>query len=297
MLRGGHEGGGGSGTARRRRERQLRQHWGHEQLTLRMVLAATQHHSAPWGQRMARTREGGGARRTTRPSSGRSPPPGGWRAVLFHGRRRGSAAAARPAPLVEVQPQAGFGRHSGFHYEIILDARVPRLGQDWGLRTRSWQSDVAWRGLSGGRRSGSSLRRRRRRQRPSPGPVTRWGRQRKKKKRRKKKVPRSSSSSLARGRVVGKVVAEHMGPGEDAPGMEEVDKLIEEKVIRGREFILKHGLTELTLYSDRSHLYSRSSERCWLLWMKDRRRYVRRVGCSWVVDRYAAYWFRQPSLL
>ena len=89
------------------------------------------------------------------------------------------------------------------------------------------------------------------------------------------------SSSLARGRAVGKEVAEYMGPGDDAPGMEEVDKLIEEKVIRGREFILKHGLTELTLYSDRSHLYSQSSEKCWLLWMKDRRRYVRRVGCSW----------------
>ena len=51
-----------------------------------------------------------------------------------------------------------------------------RTGGTCRLRTRSWQSDVAWRRRFGGCWSGSSLRRRRRRQRPSPGPVTRWGR-------------------------------------------------------------------------------------------------------------------------
>ena len=61
MPVGGHAGGGGTASARRRRERRLRQrrlrqHWRHEQLTLRMVLAATQHHSARRGLEVARTR-------------------------------------------------------------------------------------------------------------------------------------------------------------------------------------------------------------------------------------------------
>ena len=101
---GGHDGGGGTGSARRRRERRLRQHWRHEQLTLRMVLAATQHHSAPRGQRMAGTR--GGARRTTRPRSRQAPPPGGWRAVLQHG-RRGDCVSRRAACTVGGGAAAG----------------------------------------------------------------------------------------------------------------------------------------------------------------------------------------------
>ena len=40
------EAGGGTGSARRRRERRLRMHWRHEQLSLRMALAAAMHHSA-----------------------------------------------------------------------------------------------------------------------------------------------------------------------------------------------------------------------------------------------------------
>ena len=36
----------GSGAARRRRERRLRTHWRHEQLTMRMLLASLEHHSA-----------------------------------------------------------------------------------------------------------------------------------------------------------------------------------------------------------------------------------------------------------
>ena len=60
MDEGGHDGGGGSGSALRRRERRLRQHWRHEQLALRMLLATFQHHAAPRGQTTARS--GGGAR-------------------------------------------------------------------------------------------------------------------------------------------------------------------------------------------------------------------------------------------
>ena len=211
-------------------------------------------------------------------------------------------AAARPAPLTEVQPQGGLVRHGGDGYEVVLNGRVPRLGQDWGDLSAA-DEELAVR-----RRLAQAVRRALEReqlareeaeaatQSRSSNKMGARG-QRKKKKRRKKTVPKSSSSSLARGALWARRFAEYVGPGEDALGMEEVDKLVEEKVIRGREFILKHGLTELTLYSDRTHLYSQSSERCWLIWMKDRRRYVRRVGCSWGVDRYAAYWFRQPGLL
>ena len=56
MGDGGHSGSGGTGSARRRRGRRLRQHLRHEQLTLCMVLAVTQHHSAPREPEMARTR-------------------------------------------------------------------------------------------------------------------------------------------------------------------------------------------------------------------------------------------------
>ena len=56
---GGHGGDGGSGSARRCRERRLRQHWRHEQLTLRMLLATFQHHATPRGQTTARSGGGG----------------------------------------------------------------------------------------------------------------------------------------------------------------------------------------------------------------------------------------------
>ena len=117
------------------------------------------------------------------------------------------------------------------------------------------------------------------------------GRRRKKRKKRKKKLPKGSSSSFLHGLRGGAgdqgtlfeyVVDENVevkgysGRGGTAPCMEEIG--FGEKVIRGREFIHKYGQPELTLFSDRLHLYSQSSERCWPTWMKDRRRYVRRVG-------------------
>ena len=42
------------GAAWRRRQRRLRMHWRHEQLTLQMLLATYEHHSAPRRQTMAR---------------------------------------------------------------------------------------------------------------------------------------------------------------------------------------------------------------------------------------------------
>ena len=37
-------------------------------------------------------------------------------------------AAERPAPLLEVLPQAGDRRHCGSSFELVLDATVPLLG-------------------------------------------------------------------------------------------------------------------------------------------------------------------------
>ena len=73
-------------------------------------------------------------------------------------------------------------------------------------------------------------------------------------------------------------IAGYSGRWETAPCMAEMNKYIEEKGISSREFIHKHRQPELTLYSDRLHLYSQSLGRCWLTWMKNRRRYIRRMG-------------------
>ena len=45
-----------AGTAKRRRERRLRQFLQHERLAVAMLLAETNHHAAPRGQTMARSR-------------------------------------------------------------------------------------------------------------------------------------------------------------------------------------------------------------------------------------------------
>ena len=115
------------------------------------------------------------------------------------------------------------------------------------------------------------------------------GKKENKRKRRKKKLPKRPSSSPQRGVGDQNTMFEYAedenekakgtlvggGGGGTAHCMEEMG--IEEKVIGGREFIHKHGQPELTMYSDRLHLYSQSSGRC-RLWMKNHRRYVRRVG-------------------
>ena len=46
-------------------------------------------------------------------------------------------AAARPAPVVEVQPQAGDRRHGGIGYELVLSTTVPRVMED-----EAWDPDV-----------------------------------------------------------------------------------------------------------------------------------------------------------
>ena len=75
-----------------------------------------------------------------------------------------------------------------------------------------------------------------------------------------------------------KEVAGYFGPVENAPYMNEINKLIEEKALRGEEIILKHGKPAFSLYGEYTHLYSRSSGNCGLDWWENRVRYVRRFG-------------------
>ena len=41
-------------------------------------------------------------------------------------------AAERPAPLKEVLPQVGIGRHGGIGYELVLSNAMPQLDRDRG---------------------------------------------------------------------------------------------------------------------------------------------------------------------
>merc|ERR1712135_62100 len=78
--------------------------------------------------------------------------------------------------------------------------------------------------------------------------------------------------------VRSKEVAGHSGPEETAPSMEEMNKLIEEKVIRKtlEEIILKNGQPAFTqIY----HWWS--SRRRWSDGKKDHHRHIRRLGRSW----------------
>ena len=70
--------------------------------------------------------------------------------------------------------------------------------------------------------------------------------------------------------------------GEAAPGMEEVHKYFEEKVIMdtGEEIILKYGKPAFHLYGDCTHLNTQPSGIRWLDWMNNRHRHIRRLGCS-----------------
>ena len=116
---------------------------------------------------------------------------------------------------------------------------------------------------------------------------------RRKRKKRRKKLPKGSSSSFLHGfrggagdlgitfeyaEEVNEEVAGCTGGVETAPCMTEMSKFIEEKVINQGEFIHRHGQPQLSLYSDRLHLYIEPFGRCWLPWMKNRHRYVRRWG-------------------
>ena len=81
-------------------------HWRHEQLSLRMALAAATHHSA-----QARAKEGVEGETNDAPRRPMPPLPG-----------------TRPAPLEEVaEPHEKLGQHSGIGYELVHSLDVPVL--------------------------------------------------------------------------------------------------------------------------------------------------------------------------
>ena len=107
-------------AAKRRRDRRLRMHWRHEQLTLRMALAAALHHSRDVGpvtynalrsQKTARAREE--EENEMHFATGHMTPPPRAAAAEYYPLTPGAeaggvlAAGGRPSPLVEV------GRRSG----------------------------------------------------------------------------------------------------------------------------------------------------------------------------------------
>ena len=84
-------------------------HWRHEQLSLRMALAAATHHSA-----QPRAKEGVEGEMNDAPR--RLKPP---------------LLGKRPEPLEEVsEPQAGIRRHLWVGFELVLDPVVPQLARE-----------------------------------------------------------------------------------------------------------------------------------------------------------------------
>ena len=119
---------GGTGSARRRRQRRLRQWLRHERMTVAVVLAETQHHSASRGQKMARTREeerdelNNAMRQTT-------PPPAGTQYFTMDDVSVPEQFGVRQAPVQEPRAQEGIGRHTEVSFELVLDPVVPQLGR------------------------------------------------------------------------------------------------------------------------------------------------------------------------
>ena len=289
------------GAAWRRRQRRLRSWWRHEQQSVAAALATFSHQSA---QRSTTARARGGARDEVHGDAPDEapPPPPGPQFFILDDESVPELSGLRPAALVEPRPQEGIRRHTGEAHELVLDPVVPQLGRDLAVLpdpvvrqffealevvggvygpdvVRGFQDVLAQAAVKhqeeqreqedGGARSSNKM-----------------GKKGKKRKRRKKKLPKGPCSSPRHG--VGdqdtmfefaedenEEVKRYSGQGGTALCTEEMG--IEEKVIRGREFIHQPGQLELTMYSDRLHLYSQSSGRC-RLWTKIRRRYVRRVG-------------------
>ena len=133
-------------AAKRRRDRRLRMHWRHEQLTLRMALAAALHHSRDVGpvtynalrsQKTARAREE--EENEMHFATGQmTPPPRAATAEYYPltpGAEAGGvlAAGGRPSPLVEVRPQERDLRRTvvqivdAVPFVQILDDPVPQM--------------------------------------------------------------------------------------------------------------------------------------------------------------------------
>ena len=122
---------GGGGSARRRHERRLRSFLCHERMAVARALAESTHHSAQ-RQKTARA----GRRHELRSNPPPPPPPlpqaaGAQYSAMDAGEDGGEApAAGRPAPLLEVLPQAGLGRYCGCGFELVLDVTVSQMERE-----------------------------------------------------------------------------------------------------------------------------------------------------------------------
>ena len=204
-------------AAQRRKQRRLRSWWRHEQQSIAAALATFAHHSAPRGQKTARA--GGGPRVEVHGGVPGDAPPQAAGAVYYEmdtGEDDGSAPAAeRPAPLLEVLPQAGLRRHTGEAFELVLDPVVPQLGRDLTVlpdprvsrfrRCFEAMDEVervhgpeAARRFQDALRQGALVREtgEHEQEEGEARSSNKMGKKGKRRKRRKKKLPKGSSSSL-----------------------------------------------------------------------------------------------------
>ena len=109
----------GGGAARRRRDRRLRAAWHHEQLSVKMAVAAALHHSAQRGagpatysapRRQTTATEGEVREPNNAPRSQKPPLPG-----------------EHPGVLKEPEVQGRIGQHSGIGFELVQALDVPVL--------------------------------------------------------------------------------------------------------------------------------------------------------------------------
>ena len=295
-------------AAWRRRQRRLRSWLRHERQTVAMELAAALPHS--WGggpathdgPRAQKAASGGGAREDVHGEAPEEAPPPEEPGTQFFTIDDDSVpelGGGRPDPVRDPgPPQEGMGRHTGEAFELVLDPVVPQLGRDLTVlpdvparrfleraeEMRSKYGEEVVRGIEA-MFSQAETRREMLREPEDSGARSsnKMGKRRKKRKRRKKKLPKGSSSHFFQN-------SDHNMTVRHSGGMDGIIKLIEEmvimvdtgeeKMVGMGEFIHKHGQPAKTMYSDRLHLYTQSSGGCWLDWMKERWRYVRRMGCS-----------------
>ena len=216
-------------------------------------------------------------------------PPGcGRHLSLRCGRRRGTGGTAASATSWCLRPPCrrwGLRRRSA-PYPPSCSSRRRRRRRRRGWRRSTTRSPSAsqsptlrWplggsglgcrrsrpfpQGEKGGKRGRGGRRKRRRRTPLPPLSLARWTRA-------------TCSSTRSRPRRLRGILVRW----KNVPYMNEMNKLIGEKALRGEEIILKHEKPALSLYGDCTHLYSQSSGRCWLDWRENRHRYVWRLGCT-----------------
>ena len=109
----------GGGAARRRRDRRLRAAWHHEQLSVKMAVAAALHHSA---QRGAWPATYSAPRRQTTATEGEVREPNNAPRS-----QKPPLAGEHPGVLKEPEVQGRIGQHSGIGFELVRALDVPVL--------------------------------------------------------------------------------------------------------------------------------------------------------------------------